>query len=62
MIDFALRLPLFHPWGSTTADVPHNPGMLPIPIPALPSLVDGYYTSPPVSGGSYGCTYGMSVW
>jgi hypothetical protein len=35
MIDFALRLPSVHPRGSTTADVPHNPGML--PIPALPS-------------------------
>jgi hypothetical protein len=44
MINFALRLPSVHLGRSTTADVPHNPGML--LIPALPSPVGGHHTSP----------------
>lgn len=47
MIDSALRFPSVHPGGSTTADLPPNPGML--HIPAFPSPVGGYHTSP-VSG------------
>jgi hypothetical protein len=47
MIDSALRFPSAHPGGSTTADIPPNPGML--HIPAVPSPVGGYHTSP-VSG------------
>jgi len=41
------RFPSVHPGRSTTADIPPNPGML--HIPALPSPVCGYHTSP-VSG------------
>jgi hypothetical protein len=47
MIDSALRFPSVHPGGSTTADIPPNPGML--HIPALPFPAGGYHTSP-VSG------------
>jgi hypothetical protein len=47
MIDSALRFPSVHPGGSTTADIPPNPGMF--HIPALPFPVGGYHTSP-VSG------------
>jgi hypothetical protein len=44
MIESALRFPSVHPGGSTTADIPPNPGML--HIPALPFPVDEYHTSP----------------
>ncbi len=44
MIDSVLRFPSVHPGGSTTTGIPPNPGML--HIPALPSPVGGYHTSP----------------